>query len=167
MRPPFKNFPELEDDSVWLREISDHDLISILDISYYDGIKAKTLSEARLMNDQILKNYQEGESIHWLIVEKKTLQPAGTCGFYRGFEGNAGEIGCVLLPDFQGKGLMQNALKLVIDFGFQIMNLNRIWSVTDQTNQKAISLMNRLYFQEVKKHSDGSVEFELYQIDSI
>ena len=36
------------------------------------------------------------------------------------------EIGYELLPDFQGKGIMQEATSKVIDFGIQHMGVNSI-----------------------------------------
>lgn len=149
--PPFDLFPIIENENVLLREVQDEDLELITEISFYDGQKAKSVEQAKEMNDLINENYQNGESIHWLIFCKSSNQIAGTCGFYRSFSNNQAEIGCVLLPDYQGKGIMSEALKLIIDFGFNKMKLNNIWAATDIKNHKAIKLLSRLGFHETKR----------------
>lgn len=158
--PPFHSFPNLENQNVLLRKIHEQDLECIIEISFYDGQKAKSIQQAREMNNQINENYQNGESIHWLIFDKKSNQIAGTCGFYRGFLNSSGEIGCVLLPHAQGKGIMLEALKLIIDFGIKEMKLHKIWTATDFENQKAIKLLDRLGFQEFSRHGN-TVNYEM------
>ncbi|MBW8361321.1 MAG: GNAT family N-acetyltransferase [Kaistella sp.] len=41
----------------------------------------------------------------------------GTCGFYRGFANEEGELGCILLSRYRGQGFMTGALRAAIDFG--------------------------------------------------
>ncbi|SMC59607.1 GNAT family N-acetyltransferase [Moheibacter sediminis] len=157
--PPFHSFPILENQNILLREVQHEDSEFITEISYYDGQKANSIAQAKEMNNKINKNYKEGDSIHWLILEKNTHQIAGTCGYYRGFTNNSGEIGCILLPEFQGKGIMQNALRLIIDFATNEMKLNRIWAATSIENHQAIKLFNRLGFHETKS-DENTVTFD-------
>ena len=113
------------------------------------------------MNSKINQDYEDGNSIHWGIFENKTNKIVGTCGYYRGFENGKGELGCVLLPQFRGHGFMTEAMLLAIDFGLKNMNLQKIWAITSQKNQKAIQLMERLNFKKIKDLDDNDVEFEL------
>jgi ribosomal-protein-alanine N-acetyltransferase len=49
---------------------------------------------------------------------------------------NRAEIGYELLPSFQGKGIMHEAISEVIEFGFQEMQLQTIeaWSKIENFN---------------------------------
>lgn len=152
--PPFASFPILENQNVLLREIRDEDFEFITEISFYDSIKAESIAQAKEMNDRIDENYKSGKSIHWLIFDKSSNQIAGTAGFYRGFLNNQGEIGCVLLPDSQGKGMMSQALKLIIKFGLNEMKLDKIWAATHVENEKANQLLKRLGFHETKREKE-------------
>lgn len=116
---PYITFPILSDDRILLREVSTFDLKELLCISYYDGKLAFTKVEAASMLNAINKNYADGDSIHWAIVNQENNKIVGTCGYYRGFENNQGELGCVPLPEHQGKGFMFAALKLAIEFGLK------------------------------------------------
>jgi ribosomal-protein-alanine N-acetyltransferase len=146
MRPPFKIFPSLSNEKITIREIGSDDIQHIIEISYYDAVQAKNAAEAAEMQDRIDRDYLEGNSIHWCIVDNSTNKIVGTCGYYRGFENGAGELGCVLLAEYRGKGLMFPALKLAIDFGLNKMDLDQIKAITDKKNIKAIKLLERLNF---------------------
>ena len=83
----------------------------------------------------------------------------GTIGYYRGFENGAGELGCVLKPKFQGKGLMTEAMNLAIDFGINEMELKNIGAITSKDNQPAIQLLQRLNFVKTKDLDDDELEY--------
>jgi ribosomal-protein-alanine N-acetyltransferase len=113
------------------------------------------------MQEKIDNDYQEGNSIHWGIIDNASGDIVGTCGYYRGFYGGAGELGCVLLPRFQGQGFMTAALQLAINFGIGQMMLRRIWAATATENHKAGKLFERLNFKEMRELPDGEIELEL------
>lgn len=85
----------------------------------------------------------------------------GTCGYYRGLDNGEGELGCVLLPQFRGKGFMTAAMQLAVDFGLKNIRLKRIRAVTSRQNYKAIRLLGRLNFLKVKDLPHDEIEFEL------
>lgn len=158
--PPYSVFPMLSDGNIRLREILDEDLTHLIEISFYNGIQAKTLEEATAMNTKINKDYDNGSSIHWGIVDLESNKVVGTCGYYRAFADEEGELGCVLLADYRGKGYMSAALGLAINYGLNRMGLKRVFAITDQQNGKAIKLLERLNFMQVKVLEDNGVEFE-------
>ena len=83
----------------------------------------------------------------------------GTVGYYRGFKNGTGELGCVLKPEFQGKGLMTEAMKLAIEFGINEMKLRKIGATTSRENKPAIQLLKRLSFVKAKDLDDDGVEY--------
>lgn len=159
--PPYADFPNILGNKILLRQVLRSDLKDIIEISFYDGKKAKTLEDATMMLDKIDKDYSEGNSIHWCIADISTNKLVGTCGYYRGFDNGVGELGCILLPHFRGQGFMLEAMQLAIDFGFNSMRLKRIWAITSKHNFKAIKLLNRLNFIQVKDLQNDEIEFEI------
>jgi len=159
-RPPFHHFPFLSDEKVLLRQIEPGEVKDIIDISFYDAKKASSVSEALQMLEKIYLDYANGESIHWGIVDKTTNIIVGTCGYYRGFNYECGELGCVLIPQYQGFGFMTHAMQLSVDFGFNTMELKKIIAITRAQNTKAIDLMQRLGFLEMEKTNDSTLQFQ-------
>lgn len=158
--PPYSNFPFISNEKVSLRQILSSDIKNLIEISFYDSIQAKTLEQAVEMNSKINSDYDKGDSIHWGIVDNQSDKIVGTCGYYRGFDKDEGELGCILLPQYRGQGFMTSAMSLAIDFGLNNIKLKRIWAITNQQNEKAIKLLERLGF--IKNISDGKEEqFEL------
>lgn len=158
--PPYKQYPQTESSDILLREIRSNEIERIIGISFYDGIKASSSEEASSMLDKINIDYQKGESIHWGIIDKKTNLIVGTCGYYRGFDNSKGELGCVLINQFEGKGYMTKALRLAIDFGFETIKLKKVWAATASENIKAQNLLTRLGFQRINE-IDSEITYEI------
>lgn len=158
--PPYHNFPEISTNRIILRQITSEDLKDILEISYYDAVPAKNAAQAAEMQGKINQDYLDGNSIHWGIEDSETNKIVGTVGYYRGFKNKSGELGCVLLPKFQGKGYMIAAMQLAIDFGLKNMELKKIWSATSKDNFPAIKLLERLNFHKTADLPHNEIEFE-------
>ena len=75
--------------------------------------------------DHIDKKYRRGEFYDWGIeYEGKMI---GTCGFTSfSIENNSAEIGYVLNKRYWGKGIAPRAAKMVMEYGFSELDLNRI-----------------------------------------
>ncbi|MBT2623536.1 MULTISPECIES: GNAT family N-acetyltransferase [Chryseobacterium] len=159
----YDNFPNINGDRISLRQILDKDIPELVEISFYDAIQAETVEQAAEMQSKINTDYINGNSIHWAIVDHATDKIVGTCGYYRGFNKGEGELGCVLLPQYKGKGYMTDAMLLAIDFGLHQIGLKRIWAATSQQNTKAIQLLERLGFKKIADLDDNEIEFELSQ----
>ena len=157
--PPYQSFPELISDTLILRQIVKDDIESIVEISFYNALPALTVEDAAEMQERTNLDYQNGSSIHWGIADKKSNNIVGTVGYYRGFKNGNGEIGCVLKPEFQGKGLMTEAMKLAIEFGINEMKLRKIGAITSTENKPAIQLLKRLSFVRIKDLDDDEVEY--------
>ena len=112
------------------------------------------------MQAKIDHDYLAGSSIHWGIADAETNIIVGTCGYYRGFANESGELGYVLLPQFRSKGYMNVAMKSAIDFGLKNLELKRIWAATSPDNSAAIKLLEKLNFIKTKIE-DEEIEFEL------
>ncbi|RWX02501.1 GNAT family N-acetyltransferase [Flavobacterium cerinum] len=158
--PPYSIFPNITGDKVFLRQIETNDISDIIEISFYDAIQATTEEEAIEMQDKINKDYTDGSSIHWGIADSTTNKIVGTCGYYRGLDNGAGELGFVLLPQHRGKGFMTAAVALAVDFGINTIGLKRIWAETTQDNESAIKVLERLHFCKTANLEDSGVEYD-------
>lgn len=159
--PPYTTFPDVITEKISLRQIQPSDINDIIEISFYDAIQATTLQQAIEMQDKINKDYRDGNSIHWGIAENLTNKIVGTCGYYRGLDKGAGELGCVLLPQYRGKGFMTLSMSLAIDFGINTIGLKRIYAITSRENNKARNLLDRLNFIKIAELEDDEIEYEL------
>jgi len=159
--PPYDLFPSLSNDRILLRQVLTSDVEEIIEISFYDCIQAKTLQEAIEMQGKIDKDYFDGNSVQWCIVDKSTNKIVGTCGYCRGFNKGAGELGCVLLTQYKRQGFMKTALELAIEFGINNIGLKRIWALTTKENNSAIKLLSGLNFIKIAELEDDFIEYQL------
>lgn len=157
--PPYDNFPTIIGDTISLRQILPADIQDLIEISVYDGVRATTLEQAAAMQARIDGDYRGGNSIHWGIAHNLTNKIVGTCGYYRGLDKGEGELGCILLPQYRGQGLMTAGMLLAIDFGLNTIGLNRIWAVTSRQNTKAIKLLEQLNFVNIADLEDDHIEY--------
>jgi ribosomal-protein-alanine N-acetyltransferase len=159
--PPYRIFPTISGDKITLRQIELSDINDLIEISYYDAVKASTVEQAAKMQDKINADYHQGNSIHWGIADKVSNNIVGTCGYYRGLDKGEGELGCILLPQFRGQGYMLAAMQLAIDFGLKDIGLKRIWAITTTENNKAQKLFDRLDFIKLRELPGDEIEYEL------
>lgn len=161
--PEYENFPNVIGDTISLRQVLAIDIPDLVEISFYDAVQAETIEQATEMQAKINQDYVDGDSIHWAIIDHITNKIVGTCGYYRGFNKGEGELGCVLLPQYKGKGYMTAAMTLAIDHGIHSLGLKRIWAITSQHNTKAKQLLERTGFKKIADLEDEDVEYEFDQ----
>ena len=68
------------------------------------------------------------------------------------------EIGYELHPDFQGKGLMQEAISTVTDYGFNKMNLKVITAFTHINNLRSTNVLLKNNFLLDKNYTYAAKE---------
>lgn len=86
-----------------------------------------SLAYTRSYLTMIGRFYRKGQFFDWAVIEKVSGRMIGTCGFTRLSEQHhVGEIGYVLNPDYHGRGYATEAVRAVIDYGFGVLDLNRI-----------------------------------------
>ncbi|WP_205945196.1 GNAT family N-acetyltransferase [Pedobacter hiemivivus] len=158
--PPYSIFPNIIGDKVSLRQIQPTEVNGIVEISYYNAIQATAVEQAIEMQGKINKDYTDGNSIHWGIIDNLTDKIVGTCGYYRGLDKGAGELGFVLLQQYRGQGFMTTAIALAIEFGINNIGLKRIWAETTQDNEGAIKVLERLNFFKIADLDDNGIEYE-------
>ncbi len=159
-------FPHLETERLHLRQITIEDLKQFFILksderllSQYDA-KAKTFEETRQfllrINEQIKKN----ECMVWGIAHKAENQLIGSICYWNIHpDQSKGEIGYELMLHWQGKGMMQEAIQVVIEYGFRTMNLRVIEAYVHPSNTKSIKLLQRNHFRREEENAEGKMHF--------
>ena len=156
VKHPFATFPVLSSEHLTLRRIVPADAPAVREVSFYDGVAAATDEEAIAIMDRIERDYARGDSVHWGVCLRGADEVLGTCGFYRGYPNDVGEVGYILREAYRGRGLMTAALRLVLAFGLEEMRLDGIVAYTDPSNAASIAVLTRSGFHEVPSGRDES-----------
>ena len=61
-----------------------------------------------------------------------------------------GEIGCWIGKDYWNKGYATEAVELIKIFGFENLNLNKLWAATHEENIAPINVLNVTGFSRVE-----------------
>jgi len=175
----FSPFPELISNRLILRSIKESDCDTILflrsDMEVNKFIQrpehrqTNTKSDALKFIKQLSENSQNGISISWGITLKNEPQIIGTiCLWNFSKDHKTGEVGYDLKPEFQNKGIMNEALNLIIDFGFNKLKLYKIEAFTDHKNESSKKLLEKNRFQFIENRKDyentSNIIFELVNV---
>ncbi|MBU0623519.1 MAG: GNAT family N-acetyltransferase [Candidatus Thermoplasmatota archaeon] len=110
----------------------------------------RDLSEARAeLKLYFVDVFRLKHGIRWGITVKGDDKLIGSAGFYKWIqpERYQAEIGYDLNPAFWGKGIMTEALGVIIQYGFDHMGLHRIEVLTSHHNKRSQKLIRRLGFK--------------------
>ena len=147
-------FTELETDRLYLRNISLKDRgfifkqFSCEKVTQYlfDVEPLTSIQDA----DKIIAFYVKPEprlQHRWVIVEKESGATIGTCGFHVwDRKENCCDVGYDLYPDFWHKGYMSEAMKSILAFAKENMNVQRIDARIFPNNRSSVKLAEKLGF---------------------
>lgn len=147
--------PVLDTPRLRLRKLTMHDAQDIFEYSQ-DPLVAKhvlwdahrNVSESRNYLRYMLRKYRMCEPASWGIEWKETGKIIGTIGFMWIQTDNAcAEVGYSLARAHWGKGIMTEALHAVIDYGFDMLKLNRIEAIHECSNPASGSVMRKCGMQ--------------------
>ena len=115
----------------------------------------KDIKEIRAFISEINTGINNNEMIDWVITLKESPNLIGSICFWN-FSNNktVAEIGYELDPAFQGKGIMSEALKKIIDFGFQEIELDAIEAYTHKNNNNSTKLLQKYNFKQDAERED-------------
>jgi ribosomal-protein-alanine N-acetyltransferase len=155
----FTPFPRIATKRLLLRQLTLEDEKEIFLLRsdegvnrYLDRPKAQTIQDARNFIQNINERISNNNSIFWAIHLKEDPRLVGTiCLWNLSAEEASSEIGYELLPSFQGKGIMQEALIEVIEFGFQTMQLQTLEAWVSKANDSSIRILERNHFKRDSK----------------
>lgn len=151
----FTLFPVIETENLLLRKIIVEDIDVIFRIysdeqimKYFGREKMKSYSEAEMKYSQLTEDFESRKGIRWAISKKPDLKMIGSGGFWKIMKENfRAEIGYELLPEHWRKGIMTEALRAMIKFGFEVMKLHSIEANTDPENTASNRMLDKLGFK--------------------
>lgn len=150
-----KRFPTIETDRLELRQLEDHDLDDLFNIfadplvtQFYNIQTFSNLFEAKSLLDRRRDRFHNNRGICWGIVLKSTGKVIGTCGFNAWFEKRqVGDLGYELARPFWNQGIMTEALRPIVQYGFKTLNLvqQRAWVVPE--NEASSRVLEKIGFE--------------------
>jgi ribosomal-protein-alanine N-acetyltransferase len=150
----FRKFPRLETNRLILREMHLCDADALYQIlsdeavtQYYDDEAFTDISQAQDQIESWENGYKNRWSLRWGIALNSGGGILGTCGYY-GFHTwhQRAAIGYELARSHWRKGLMTEALTAILNFGFEVMELNRVQASVIPGNISSIRLLENLGF---------------------
>ncbi len=127
-------------------------------LKFIDSPRAKSIDDAIAFILKINKAVADNESIFWAIQARNNPGMIGSiCLWNIKLEEEEAEVGYVLHPDHQGKGLMQEALHTVLDYGFDEMQLRCILAEVHPDNIRSIALLVRNGFRQQSVAPDTAI----------
>ena len=147
----FHPFLNLETERLLLRRIENNDADEVLALrgnpetmKYIPKPLAKTKQDAlahiAMIEDKIVNNI----GINWGITIKGNPKIIGIIGIYKFYpENHRAEIGYMSLPEHNGKGYITEAIKAVVIYGFEQMNLHSIEAIIDPDNSASERVLQK------------------------
>ncbi|MBF7091475.1 GNAT family N-acetyltransferase [Flavobacterium sp. ALJ2] len=170
----FSPFPVLKTERLFLKRITNEDANEIIALrsnpetmKYIPRPLIKTNEQALEHIAQINSITETNEGINWGITLKDNPKIIGFIGYFRiKPEHYRAEIGYMLLPEFHGKGIIPEAVKTVIDYGFNEMKLHSIEAVIDPDNLASERVLQKMGFVK-EGHFKESEYYEGRFLDSV
>ncbi len=153
---PDEAYPRLETERLVLRalRLEDTDFVfkewGDLVVTHYmwdeDPLQTREQAEEML---QPLQTPEKMPGFKWWGIELKAEgKLIGTCGYCKwDKQHRRAEMGYDLWPDYWGQGLMPEALRALLQYGFQEMGLNRVEATTHTENRRSQRVLEKLGFQ--------------------
>lgn len=169
----FSVFPVLETTNLLLREVVEKDADEVFflrsdkeTMKYIPRLLAKTKEDALERINMFREVKEKGDGINWAITQKENDKLIGIIGLYRIDKENfRSEVGYMLHPDFHGKGIIHEALKKVIKFGFE-SGFHTLTAIIDPRNTASEKVLQRAYFVK-EAHFREDCYFEGEFLDSV
>lgn len=150
-----KPFPVIETERLVLREPRTDDLEAILalhqdpDVMRYMGMSPyKTLEQAQQELNWFAGLFNLDRGLRWMITLRGEDTYVGDIGFHNVNQAHRrAEIGYKLGAAYWRKGLMSEAIRPVLAYGFGELGYNRVEAVVDPPNQGSRGVLEKAGFK--------------------
>ncbi len=163
MMRDFIPFPVLYTQRLKLRETIDSDLEEIFFLrsdanvnKYIDRPVPKTIKDVEEFVSKVNEGTKNGDNVNWNIVLKDNpFKMIGSiCLWNFSKDRKVAEVGYALHPEFQNKGIMSEAMRCVLNFGFDKLHLHIIEAYTHRDNLTSKQLLLKNNFSLVQGKID-------------
>lgn len=170
-------FPSLASPRLLLRSFADTDLMHVYqglshpDVIPYYGVSFDS-PEAAKAQMAFYKNLEEtGTGIWWAVCSPDNRQFYGAGGLSSLSKVHRkAEVGFWLLPEYWGKGLLQEAMTLICNYGFTELNLHRIEGFVETENERCKKAIEKAGFalegtlKECEWKNDRWISLDVYAL---
>lgn len=117
-----------------------------------------------------VKTYTKEDELKWIkdelksgeiqlsMIDKKTNKFIGNISlFHINKEEKTAELGIIITSDMQDKHYGTEAIKTMINYGFNDLNLNSVYLVVYSTNEKAINCYKKIGFRKYKEEKNVAI----------
>lgn len=114
---------------------------------YWSHAPLETMAEAEAYVADMVRNAEQRRLFQWVIARPDD-RFIGTVTLFQWDRTNRrAEVGYMLDPAEQGRGLATDAVRAVLSFGFDVLGLHRVEADTDPDNAPSMRLLERLGFR--------------------
>jgi len=170
-----KPFPLLITKRLLLRQLEETDDTAISALrsdervnKYLDRPKQTGIEEAKAFIKKINDGIAQGKSFYWAICLHDHPALIGAICLWN-FSGDktTAELGYELHTDFQGQGLMDEAVKKVIQYSFDTVKIKMLEACTHKDNEGSTRLLlkNNFKLDSGKKNKDNADNL-IYRLES-
>ncbi|CEN22309.1 GNAT family N-acetyltransferase [Paraclostridium sordellii] len=174
----FENLPNLYTNRIRLRRINKNDLEQFFSFLSNDNVtrymiidKIQDIKVVEKMMNFMIEGYKNNRPTPWAISLKENDEMIGICGFSKcDIQNGKAEVGYILSDKHWRQGIATEALKVVVDFAFNYMNLNKIEARCISKNLASEKVMLKAnmkldaILREEKFHKQSYVDLKLYSI---
>ncbi|MGZ3862881.1 MAG: GNAT family N-acetyltransferase [Bacteroidia bacterium] len=174
----FNPFPILETERLILREITPEDAPAFFlcrsdkeTMKFIGRPLHKTVTDTEALIKVIMERVNENIAINWAITLKEDSKFIGTISYHDIIkEHYRAEVGYMLLPAYWRKGIVSEALKAVLDFGFTNLKLHSIEAKINPHNTASANLLKKhkfvreAYFKEDFFFEGKFYDTEIYSL---
>lgn len=145
----------LDDAEFWVRNFSDPDVV---ELTAWEPPRDLEGAQAEIM-EFCIRPFRESTGIRWGISFRDRPALIGTLGYHQWVREGAqrARMGYDLLREHRRQGIMTEAMRAAVAYGFTTMGLHRIEVLVDPVNSASLRLAERLGF-----HREGVLRENTY-----
>ncbi len=148
----FADLPRLETERLVLRKLTDDDAAELFVYASDPQVARfvvwhphQTLEDSRAFIGSVLDAYRRGEVAPWGLEHRQDGRLVGTCGFIAWHAAHRkAEVGYAMARPYWGQGLMAEAVRAVIAFGFERMQLLRVEALCELPNLASARVLEKV-----------------------
>ena len=174
-----KEFPVLTTDRLVLREHSMADATILFKLRTNEEVmrfihreRPRAIEDVEALINTINEGFKKKQTIAWVIALKENPdQLIGSIGYWRSdFVNHRAEIGYMLHPDYSRKGIVSEALKAIIKFGFEEIKLHSIMANVAPDNDGSRQILMKhgfvkeAHFKEDHYFNGKFLDSEIYSL---
>ena len=169
----FTPFPVMCTENLLLRRMHHNDAGDLFEMRkdhrmnvHTDTIPDESIDETHEYIDKMNKGVDNNKWIIWAIEHKQSKKVIGSISIWNidALRGSA-ELGYGIIPEYQGRGLMKEALLKVINYVFSVMGLELLEAYTEESNTSSAKLLESCDFIVADRVDDqGYINDRVYHM---